>query len=122
MCLRSCGDASASWTAIVAANLRVDAKSPPPLEKKKLAPSRFLALYSRAIVSAIVDLPVPAQPLSQYIRCPPSPSAHFLICARMSRCVLGRQVAICCLFAASKDASGRLARRSSDCSRDVSVA
>ena len=33
---------------------------------------------------------------------------------------LGRQVATCCLFAASKDASGRLSRRSSDRSRDVS--
>jgi hypothetical protein len=51
MCLRSCGDVSASWRAIVVVNLRVDARSPLPLEKMKLAPSRFLALYSRAIVS-----------------------------------------------------------------------
>ena len=32
------------------------------MEKNKLAPSRFLSLYLRAIVRAIVDLPVRAQP------------------------------------------------------------
>jgi hypothetical protein len=41
--------------------------SPPPLEKKKLAPSDVSSKCLRAMVRAIVDFPVPAKPLSQKI-------------------------------------------------------
>ncbi len=119
MYLRSVAGLSASWTAIVATNLRVDARSPPPFEKKKLAPRCSFLLYSRAIVRATVDLPVPAIPSSQYMCLPSHPSAHLLIRARASRRVLSRHEGICCLFAASKNASDRLSRRSSDRSWDV---
>jgi hypothetical protein len=61
------GEVRASWAAIVMANFPTDARSPPPLEKKKLAPRRLNLAYLQATVKAMVDFPVPAMPLSQYI-------------------------------------------------------
>ena len=57
----------ASCLAMLVKNLPAWLISPPPLEKKKLAPSAFSSKYPRAIVRAIVDFPVPAKPLSQKI-------------------------------------------------------
>ena len=60
----SSGEVRASWAAIVIANFPVDARSPPPLEKKKLVPRRLNSAYLWATVRAMVDFPVPAMPLS----------------------------------------------------------
>jgi hypothetical protein len=64
----------ASCTAIVVTNLPAWLTSPPPLEKKKLAPRRFPE-YLQATVRPIVDFPVPARPHSQKMHrssCPPA--------------------------------------------------
>jgi hypothetical protein len=58
-------DVFASWKAMVVKNLPAWLTSPPPLEKKKLAPRQSYSNYLRAMVRAIVDFPVPAKPLSQ---------------------------------------------------------
>jgi hypothetical protein len=64
----------ASCMAILVKNFLAWLTSPPPLEKKKLAPRRSSLQYLLAMVRAIVDFPVPAKPLSQNMR-PSSPSA-----------------------------------------------
>ena len=85
----------ASCTAIVVTNFPASLTSSSALEKKKLAkkfaPCRPLSWYSREIVRAIIDFPVPAQPLSQKIFVPLHPSIHVLIWFRMLTRVLGRQ-------------------------------
>jgi hypothetical protein len=81
----------ASCTAIVVTNFPACLTSSSSLEKKKLAPRHPRSQYSRAIVRAIVDFPVPAHPLSQKKSLPSSPSAHFFIRSRTSTRVLGRQ-------------------------------
>jgi hypothetical protein len=82
----------ASCTAILVKNLPAWLTSPPPLEKKKLAPRRSSSRYLRATVRAIVDFPVPAKPLSQKMHCTSCLSAQsYISCSRSTR-VLGRQV------------------------------
>jgi hypothetical protein len=70
--------------------------SPPPREKKKLAPRRFWSRYLRATVRAIVDFPVPAKPFSQKIHRSSCPSAQLHISRRRSTRVSGRQVGSYC--------------------------
>jgi len=65
----------ASYTAILVKNLSAWLTSPPPLEKKKLAPRRSSSRYLRAIGRAIVDFPILAKPLSQKIHRSSCPSA-----------------------------------------------
>src|ERR1700734_3851757 len=93
----SSGDLSASCVARVVKTLLEDPRSPPPLEKKKLAPRRPCSSYSRAIVRAMVDFPVPAIPFSQKMPLSHRPSAHSLIRARTSTRVPRRQRDACCL-------------------------
>src|SRR5271170_8219915 len=85
----------ASCMAILVKNLPAWLTSPPPLEKKKLAPRRSSLPYLWAMVRAIVDFPVPAKPLSQNMHRPSSPSAQsYISCSRSTR-VSGRQVGSC---------------------------
>jgi hypothetical protein len=69
----------ANCLAMLVKNLPAWLISPPPLEKKKLAPSDVSSKYLRAIVRAIVDFPVPAKPLSQKMQRSSCPSAHVYI-------------------------------------------
>jgi hypothetical protein len=55
----------ASCNAMLVTNLPAWPMSPPPREKKKLAPRHPHWKKSRATVRAIVDFPVPAKPFSQ---------------------------------------------------------
>jgi hypothetical protein len=87
---RSAGMLLASCLAIVVTNVPARPTSPPPLEKKKLAPSRFWSEYLRATVRAIVDFPVPANPFSQKIGRLSSPPAQSNISWRRSTRVSGR--------------------------------
>ena len=96
----------ASCTAMLVRNLPAWPTSSLPLEKKKLAPRRSLSWYSRATVRAIVDFPVPAQPLSQKMYVSSSLSAHVLICWRTSTRVSGRQRGSFSLSEALKGAWG----------------
>jgi len=94
ICVWRDGTASASCTARLVTNLPAWLTSPPPLEKKKLAPRRFCSLNLRATVREIVDFPVPARPFSQKISrssCPSFPSAQSYISCSRPRRVLGRQ-------------------------------
>jgi hypothetical protein len=70
--------------------------SPPPCEKKKLAPRRFWSKYFRAIVRAMVDFPVPAKPFNQKMHLPSCASVQLYISRRRSTRVSGKQVASCC--------------------------
>jgi len=65
--LRSAGTLFASCTSILVKNLAALPTSPPPWEKKKLAPRRFSSKYLRAIVREMVAFPVLARPFSQKI-------------------------------------------------------
>jgi len=61
----------ASWYARVVKNFEARARSPLPLEKKKLPPSRFSLSHVRATVRAMVDFPVPAIPFNQKMHASP---------------------------------------------------
>jgi hypothetical protein len=105
-----------SCTAILVKNLSARLTSPPPREKKKLAPSRFLLSYMWATVRAMVDFPVPAMPFSQKMHRLSSPSAHAIICSRTSTRVLGRQRGSCWSskeLKAAPEARGSFSSRSS---------
>ena len=107
------GTLLASCTAMLATNLPAWLTSPPPLEKKKLAPRRLCFLYLWATVRAIVDFPVPAEPFSQKIQRLSCPLAQLYIsCSRSTR-VSGRQVGSCCLLYELNGASIAVGRRSS---------
>src|ERR1700722_12160403 len=86
------GTLFASCAAILVKNLPAWLTSPPPLEKKKLAPRRSSSKYLRATVRAIVDFPVPAKPLSQKIHRSSSLSTQLYISSRRPTRVFGRQV------------------------------
>ena len=82
----------ASRTAILVKNLPAWLTSPPPLEKKKLAPRPCSSNNLQTIVRAIVDLPVPAKQLSQKMHRSSCPSAQSYSSRSRSTRVLGRQV------------------------------
>src|ERR1700710_2826422 len=86
-------------------NLPAWPTSPPPREKKKLAPRRFWSRHLRATVRAIVDFPVPAKPFSQKMHCSFCPSAQLYMSRRRPTRVLGRQVSSCCRGNTLKGAS-----------------
>jgi hypothetical protein len=88
----------ASCKAILVTNLPAWLMSPPPREKKKLAPRLFRSKYVRATVRAIVDFPVPAKPLSQKMHRSSLPSAHLYISRRTSTRVFLRHVGSCCFI------------------------
>jgi len=90
-----CGTLRASCTAKLVKSLPAWPTSPPPLEKKKLAPRRFWSEYLRATVRAIVDFPVPAKPFSQKIHCLSCPSAQSYISCKRSTRVSWRRVGSC---------------------------
>jgi len=97
-CFRRDGIDLASCTARLVKNLPAWLTSPPPFEKKKLAPRRFCSLHLRATVREIVDFPVPARPFSQKMHCSfclSFPSAQLYICCRRSTRVPGRQAGSC---------------------------
>lgn len=90
--------------------------SPPPFEKKKLAPREPCSKYSCAIVRATLDFAVPASPLSQYMRLSFCPSAHALLSLRTLTRVSCRHIGSCCLsdeLKATWVALGNLSNRSS---------
>ena len=91
-------------------NLPACPTSPPPREKKKLA-ARRLSWYLRATVRAIVDLPVPARPLSQKMHRSSGPSAQLSISSRRATRVLGRHAGSCCFANELKGASAARGRR-----------
>jgi hypothetical protein len=95
----------ASCKAILVTNLPAWPTSPPPREKKKLAPRLFRSKNVRATVRAIVDFPVPAKPLSQKMHCLSPPSAHSCISRRSSTRVFWRHVGSCCFANELKGAS-----------------
>jgi hypothetical protein len=95
----------ASCNAMLVTNLPAWPTSPPPREKKKLAPRHFRTKHARATVRAIVDFPVPARPLSQKMHRSSSPSAHSCICRRTSTRVFSRHVGSCCFAYELKGAS-----------------
>jgi hypothetical protein len=105
MCRSREGMLLASCTAMLVTNLPAWPTSPPPREKKKLAPRRFLSKYRRATVRAIVDFPVPAKPLSQKTHRSSCPSAQLCISRMRSTRVSGRQDGSCCRWYALKGAS-----------------
>ena len=95
----------ASCNAMLVTNLPAWPTSPPPREKKKLAPRIFRSKYVRAAVRAIVDFPVLAKPLSQKIHRSSSPSAYLCISRRTSTRVFSRHVGSCCFAYELKGAS-----------------
>ena len=99
------GTLYASCTAMLVTNLPAWPVSPPPREKKKLAPRLSFSEYLEATVRAIVDLPVPAKPLNQKMLGVVFLSAQSYISRRRSTRVLGRQVGSCCRWYALKGAS-----------------
>lgn len=113
MCRRRVGMLFVSCTAIVVQNLPAWPTSPPPREKKKLAPRRFFSKYVRATVRAIVDFPVPAKPFSQKMQRSSWLSAQSYIDSRRSTRVLGRQEGESCFAYELNDASIAYARLSS---------
>jgi hypothetical protein len=92
-------------------NLPAWPTSPPPREKKKLAARRFSSKYLRATVRAIVDLPVPARPLSQKMHRSSWLSAQLCISSVRATRVLGRQAGSCCFANELKGASSARGRR-----------
>jgi len=90
------GTLLASCHTMLVTNLPVPPISPPPREKKKLAPSRAFLRYLRATMRAIVDFPVPARPFSQKMQRSSCPLAQLYISLRRSTRVSGRQVGSCC--------------------------
>ena len=102
---RKAGILFASCVAMLVTNFPGWLTSPPPREKKKLAPRDFWSEYLRAIVRAIVDFPVPARPFSQKIHRSSSLSAQIYISRRSSTRVLGRQEGECCFAYELNDAS-----------------
>lgn len=96
MCWLREGMLFASCHAMLVTNLPAWPTSPPPREKKKLAPRRFCSKYLRATVRAIVDFPVPAKPLNQKMHRPSCPSVQLYMSRRRSTRVSGRQVGSCC--------------------------
>ena len=105
------GTLIASCAAILVTNLSARLiSSPPPREKKKLAPSWFLLKYLRATVRAIVDFPVPARPFSQKMHRSSRPSAQSCISLRRSTRVSGRQVRSCCRWYTLNGASFAVGR------------
>ena len=103
----------ASYIAIVVKNLPAWPTSPPPLEKKKLAPRRFCSKYLRATVRAIVDFPVPAKLLSQKIHRLSSLSTQLYISLRRLTRVFWRQVDASCFAYELNGASTAYGRRRS---------
>jgi hypothetical protein len=98
MYCRRDGTLKVSCTARLVKNLPAWLTSPPPFEKKKLAPRRFCSLYLRATVRETVDFPVPARPFSQKMHCsscPSVPSTQSYIPCRRSTRVSGRQAGSC---------------------------
>jgi hypothetical protein len=100
----------ASCTAMLITNLAAWPTSPPPREKKKLAPRRFWSKYLRATVRATVDFPVPAKPFSQKMQRSSWLSAQLHISWRRSTRVSGRQVGSCCRCYALNGASAAIGR------------
>lgn len=86
-------------------NLSAWLTSPLPREKKKLAPRLSQSKYVRATVRAIVDFPVPANPLSQNIHRSSPPFAHSYISRRSSTRAFSRHVDSCCFDKELKGAS-----------------
>jgi len=113
MCRRRVGTLLASCTAMLVTNFPAWPTSPPPRAKKKLAPRRTRSEYSRAMVRAIVDFPVPAKPFSQKMHCSSCLSAQLYISRRSSTRVLGRQEGECCFAYELNGASTAYGRRSS---------
>jgi hypothetical protein len=74
--------------------------------------ARCQSPYLRATVRAMVDLPVPASPLSQKTHRPSVPSAQLCISSRRATRVSGRQAGSCCFANALKGASSARGRRS----------
>ena len=93
-------------------NLPACPTSPPPREKKKLAARRLSSKCWRATVRAMVDLPVPASPLSQKTHRSSSPFAQLYISSRRATRVSGRQAGSCCFVSELKGASSARGRRS----------
>src|SRR5271154_4217997 len=98
-------------------NLPAWLTSPPPLEKKKLAPRRCCSKYRRATVRDIVDFPVPAKPFSQKMHRESSPSTHASISWRRSTRVSLRQVDSCSCWFELNGASTAYGKRLSGSSR-----
>ena len=113
MCRRRVGTLLASCTAILVTNFPACPTSPPPRAKKKLAPRRTCSEYSRAMVRAIVDFPVPAKPFSQKMHRSSCLSAQPYISRRSSTRVLGRHEGECCFAYELNGASTAYGRRSS---------
>jgi hypothetical protein len=65
-----------SYLVIVRKNQAALPQSPSPLLKKKLPANNPYSLKDLATVHNIVDLPVPAKPLSQKMHFPSSETAH----------------------------------------------
>jgi hypothetical protein len=108
-----CGTLRASCTAKLVKNLPAWPTSPPPLEKKKLAPRCFWSKYLWATVRAIVDFHVPAKPFSQKMPRSSCPSAQPYIRHSRSTRVSDRQRGKCCLLCELNGASAADGRRSS---------
>jgi hypothetical protein len=102
-------------------NLPAWPTSPPPREKKKLAPRRFCSKYLRATVRAIVDFPVPAKPLNQKMHLPSCPSVQLYISWRRSTRVSGKQVGSCCRLFELKGDSAAYGKRLSKSSKYQSL-
>src|SRR5579862_2828959 len=100
----------ASCHAMLVTNLPAWPTSPPPREKKKLAPRRFWSRHLRATVRAIVDFPVPAKPFSQKMHRSSCPSAQLYMSRRRSTRVSGRQVGSCRRWYALNGASAAVGR------------
>ena len=105
MCCWREGIFVASCTAMLMTNLPAWPTSPPPREKKKLAPRRFWSKYLRATVRAIVDFPVPARPFSQKMYRASCPSPQMYISWSSSMRVFGRQDGSSCRWYALNGAS-----------------
>ena len=85
----------ASCNAMLVTNLPAWPTSPPPREKKKLAPRRCCSEYVRATVRAMVDFPVPAKPFNQKMHRSSCLTAQLYMSRRSSTRVSWRQVGSC---------------------------
>jgi hypothetical protein len=110
---RRVGILLASCIAMLVTNFPACPISLPPRAKKKLAPRHTCSEYSRAMVRAIVDFPVPAKPFSQKIHCSSCLSAQLYISRRSSTRVLRRQEGACCFAYELNGALLAYGRRSS---------